>query len=74
MQISPDLMYHQVMEEELVLELTPEQVSRAFLCLAGQLPFKVLEPELQGLSDKSWVALAEALLVLEKEKELSVLQ
>ena len=61
------------MKPDSVLRLTPEQLNEAFRCLAGQVPYWALEPELRGLDNLSWAALAECLVELEKEKDASVL-
>jgi hypothetical protein len=51
-----------------LLELTPEQVSQAFLCLVNQ-----QEPplELQELSEQQWQEIAQLLFLLEEELRLS---
>jgi hypothetical protein len=50
------------------IDLTPELVSQAFLCLTlNQEP----PPELQQLSEQEWEEIAKLLFFLEEEKKLS---
>ena len=61
------------MKPDEILQLTPEQVNEAFLCLAGMMPHWALRPELKELDNQSWAALANCLVELEREKDASVL-
>jgi hypothetical protein len=57
-----------------VLELSPEHVSEAFLCLAGKKKYSDnLPPELLQLKDEEWGQLASLLMSLEVEQGMSVL-
>jgi hypothetical protein len=54
-----------------LVELTEDEVSLAFLCLANREP---PPPELEHLSEKEWLGLAVFLEHLLKEKERSSVQ
>ena len=51
-----------------VMKLTPEEVSQAFLFLAGQQTQKELPPQLQELSQETWEELAKMLWALKEEQ------
>jgi hypothetical protein len=56
-----------------VLELTPEEVSLAFLCLVGEQKSSNLPSNLQNLEVHQWQYLAHLLAMLEEERSLSQL-
>jgi hypothetical protein len=55
------------------LQLTPEEVSLAFLCLVGERKQSSLPPSLTKLELHQWQYLAHLLVMLEQERDLSQL-